>query len=170
MDEEKEIELRIYSEAGQACRSHEVTSRTGELLFVAIQAAILAFIQRQGLLSAANIPIEIFGIFICFVVYVMLFRQRLYYRSFIKTARRVEKTIDPSLRLYTRAWKFVNRASRKRGKLMNKVIELSGEKFGSKIDTLDRRVRGRTNKWLLAALPFVLGWVYGGLIIVQVIF
>jgi hypothetical protein len=81
MDDEKEIEFKIYSEAGQACRSHEVTSRTGELLFVAIQAALLAIIQRQGFLCAANIPIELFGIFTCFVVYTMLSRQRLYYVS-----------------------------------------------------------------------------------------
>lgn len=169
--DKQEIELRIYAEAGQACRSHEMTSRTGVLLFIAIQTAILAFIQREGLLCASNIPIELFGIFTCFVVYVMVVRQRLYYRSYIKTARRIERTLDPQLRLYTRAWRFVSRATRRRGQWIEKVIAYSGQLLGQKIGSADRWFRKKaTNKWLLSVIPVVLGWAYVGLIAIQIIF
>ena len=169
--DENEIKKLIYSEAGQACRSHEFTTRTTILVFAAIQTAIFGFIQNEGLLCRSNIIIELISIYISIVIFLIIRRQRLYYKSYIKQAKIIELEFSPKFQLYTRAFKSVHKVTKKKTqchiKILNHIpesLKLSHDKFEALYSKYAK------NKNLLASIPAIFFIGYIVLILIQLIF
>lgn len=96
--QKKELRLREYEQAGEACRSHDSLIRTGITIFGAAQAAILAIIVGQ---SRPNLCytffLELLGFLLSGVVWITTFRLGRRYATYMKRAKELEKELGFTL-------------------------------------------------------------------------
>ena len=97
LTKEQEILLREYEEAGRTCRWYEQLRRTNLFLFVALESAILGFVQTRSLSSVENIPLELFGILVGFAIWNGEVRVSEYYRIYMERAKKIEEILRMSL-------------------------------------------------------------------------
>ena len=108
LTKEQEILIREYEEAGRTCRWHEQLRRTNLFLFVALESAILGFVQTRSLSSVENIPLELFGILIGIAIWNGEVRISEYYKIYMRRAQEIEKTLNMSL--YQNGWKNIQKS------------------------------------------------------------
>lgn len=87
---EEEILLREYGEAGQLFKLVAQLRRAGLVIFIAIESAIIGFIQTRPLKSIENIPMEIFAILVGVATFNSEFRLACSRNSIMKRFKEIE--------------------------------------------------------------------------------
>lgn len=136
----KELLVKEYEQAGEACRNHDSLIRTGITIFGAAQAAILAIIVGQ---SEPNIcytfALEILGFWLSIVVLATTYRLGHRYANYMTRAKKLEETLGFILYTHSQAY-FESKRH---------LSYMPG------------------NKTTLATLPAVMAFIYGGFIFVH---
>lgn len=89
----RELLLKEYAEAGQITRQHEQLTRTSTSVFLPTLLALAGYIVGSGVSSATKIVLAIGGLAVSLLVFNIIRRHQLYYRSYIKRARAIEEEI-----------------------------------------------------------------------------
>jgi len=96
--QEKELRVKEYEQAGEACRNHDSLIRTGITIFGAAQAAIFAIIVGQSEPNPCyTYFLEVLGFWLSFVVWITTFRLGRRYATYMKRAKDIEKELGFSL-------------------------------------------------------------------------
>ena len=99
---EHEILLREYSQAADACRANDTLIRTGLTIFVAVQAAMLAFLSNQhGAPTFALLLLEFLSMWVSVVVFLTTRRLHVRYENYMERARYLERRLGMYLFQYS---------------------------------------------------------------------
>ncbi len=104
-DQVRELLIKEYAEAGQLTRQHEQLTRTSVSVFLPTLLALAGYVVGSDISSGAKAGLAVGGLVVSLLVFNIVRRHQLYYRSYIARAHAIEALIKvndaPVLQLYT---------------------------------------------------------------------
>jgi hypothetical protein len=99
---EQEVLLREHAQAADACRANDTLIRAGLTIFVAAQAAVLAFLSNQRAApSLALLLLEFLSMWVSAVVFQTTRRLHVRYKNYMDRARYIERRLEMYLYQYS---------------------------------------------------------------------